>query len=124
MFLSAAAPLVYRTIGLGWSPVYPCHVPPREVQPASGHRPIQTGRLQTERSNQGHEKSGILEEGSALLDGIDYTIIRTRRHGCWHLSSAVRHDHSYNLTIPLMRDIPDQAPPVIAEATPPMSRAI
>ena len=88
--LKRPQPSFIALLASGWSPVYPCHVPPREMrsQPI-GTGPFKLVEFKPNEADQGRAKPGLLEEGPAL----------PRRHrlhdhqepldrGCWRLSPA------------------------------------
>src|SRR5690242_9517764 len=62
--LKRPEPSFLALLASGWSPVYPCHVPARHAAEAGRHGSLQICRVQTERVDQGHEKSGLLEAGA------------------------------------------------------------
>ena len=104
----------------GFSPVYPCHVPARDMRT----HPIGTGpfkfveftpnELIKVRRNPDYWKTG-----RPYLDGIEYTVIR-------NLSTAVlafiagNFDMTwpYSVRVPLLKDIRSQAPQAICELAP------
>ncbi|HYU13671.1 MAG TPA: ABC transporter substrate-binding protein [Stellaceae bacterium] len=118
--LKRPQPALLALLASGWSAVYPCHVPPREMR----QRPIGTGPFKfVEFKPNEHVKvvrnSDYWKPGRPYLDGIDWTIIRDT--GTRVLSFiAGKNDmfSPYGVTIPLMKQIKDQAPQAICEVTP------
>src|SRR5437870_3104701 len=118
--LKRPQPAFIALLASGFSPVYPCHVAPREMR----QRPIGTGPFKfVEFKPNEHIKvvrnPDYWKPGRPYLDGIDWTIIRDT--GTRVLSFvAGKNDmfSPYGVTIPLMKQIKDQAPQAICEVTP------
>jgi len=118
--LKRPQPSFIALLASGWSPVYPCHVPPREMRT----HPIGTGpfKLVDFKPNESIKvvrNPDYWKKDRPYLDGIEYTIIKNASTrvlafiaGQFDMASP------YNLTIPLMRDIQNQAPQAICELTP------
>jgi len=72
----AAQPALLALLAAGWSAVYPCHVPPREMR----QRPIGTGPSSSSNSSPTNTSRWhairLLETGRPYLDGITWTIIK------------------------------------------------
>src|SRR6202030_4143390 len=104
----------------GYSPIYPCHVPPRELR----SHPIGTGPFKfvefkpNERITVARNPD-YWKAGRPYLDGIEYTIVR-------NLSTATlafvagKFDMTflYSLEVPLLRDVKSQMPQAICELVP------
>src|SRR5499433_3872210 len=118
--LKRPQPAFLMALAGGFSPIYPCHVPPRDMR----SHPIGTGpfkfvefkpneRIRVTRN------PDYWKKGRPYLDGIEYTIVR-------NLSTAVlgfvagKFDmtFSYSLTVPLLNDAKSQLPQAICELTP------
>jgi peptide/nickel transport system substrate-binding protein len=103
----------------GWSPVYPCHVPARDMR----SHPIGTGpfkfvafkpneRITVERNPDYWKKD------RPYLDGIEYTIIpnvSTRMLAFIAGKSDIA--SPYGVTIPLLKDVQSRSPQAICEIT-------
>src|ERR1700756_1448827 len=113
-------PAFLALLASGFSPVYPCHVPPRDMR----SHPIGTGpfKFVDFKPNEYIKVTRNLDywkKGRPYLDGIEYTIIR-------NLSTAVlgfvagKFDMTflYSLTVPLLKDAKSQSPQAICELTP------
>src|SRR5712672_473946 len=104
----------------GWSAVYPCHVTPREMR----NQPIGTGpfKLVEFKPNEGIKVTrnpDYWKKNRPYLDGIEYTIIKNASTRVLaFVAGNFDMTTPYNLTIPLMRDIQNQAPTAICELTP------
>jgi peptide/nickel transport system substrate-binding protein len=64
--LKRPQPAFLAALAGGASPIYPCHVPPRDMQPSDRHRPLQVRRIQAERTDRRDQKPRLLESGPAL----------------------------------------------------------
>ena len=103
----------------GWSPVYPCHVSPRDMR----SHPIGTGPFKFIEFKPNEwikvaRNPDYWKPGRPYLDGIEYTIIReiaTRNlaffAGKFDVTSP------YGVTIPTLKDFKSQAPQAICEVT-------
>jgi peptide/nickel transport system substrate-binding protein len=103
----------------GWSPVYPCHVSPRDMR----SHPIGTGPFKfidfkPNESIKVTRNPDYWKPGRPYLDGIEYTIMReiaTRNlaffAGKFDVTSP------YGVTIPTLKDFNSQAPQAICEVT-------
>jgi len=103
----------------GWSPVYPCHVSPRDMR----SHPIGTGPFKFVEFKPNElikvtRNPDYWKPGRPYLDGIEYTIIReiaTRNlaffAGKFDVTSP------YGVTIPTLKDFKSQAPQAICEVT-------
>ena len=104
----------------GCSPIYPCHVSPREMR----SHPIGTGPFKFVEYKPNEyikvtRNPDYWKPGRPYLDGIEYTIIRRPVDGDLGLHRRqVRHDFPYSVTIPLMKDVKRQMPQAVCEITP------
>ena len=118
--LKRAQPSFIALLASGWSAVYPCHVPPREMR----QHPIGTGpfKLVEFKPNEGIKVTrnpDYWKKDRPYLDGIEYTIIKNASTRVLaFIAGNFDMTTPYNLTIPLMRDIQSQAPNAICELTP------
>jgi peptide/nickel transport system substrate-binding protein len=118
--LKRPQPSFIALLASGWSPVYPCHISPREMR----NQPIGTGpfKLAEFKPNEGikvKRNPEYWKKGRPYLDGIDYTIIKNASTRVLaFIAGQFDMTTPYNLTIPLMRDIQNQAPQAICVLTP------
>ena len=118
--LKRPQPSFIALLASGWSAVYPCHVTPREMRT----QPIGTGpfKLVEFRPNESIKVTRNLDywkKNRPYLDGIEYTIIKNpSTRVLAFIAGKFDMTTPYNLTIPLMRDIQNQAPQAICELTP------
>src|SRR5215468_9312977 len=118
--LKRPQPSFIALLASGWSPVYPCHVPPREMRTHPiGTGPFKLVEFKPNESIKVARNPDYWKKDRPYLDGIEYTIIKNASTrvlafiaGQFDMASP------YNLTIPLMRDIQSQAPHAICELTP------
>ena len=118
--LKRPQPAFVALLASGFSPVYPCHVPPREMR----SQPVGTGpfKLVEFQPNEGIKVTrnpDYWKKDRPYLDGIDYTIIKNpSTRVLAFIAGQFDMTTPYNLTIPLMRDIQSQASSAICELTP------
>ena len=113
-------PAFLALLASGDSPVYPCHVSPRDMR----SHPIGTGpfkfvdykpnqSLKVER-NRDYWKPGL-----PYLDGIEYTIIPNRSTAVLgFIAGKFDMTFPHEITVPLLKDIHSQAPQAICETVP------
>jgi peptide/nickel transport system substrate-binding protein len=118
--LKRPQPAFLTALAGGYSPIYPCHVNPRDMR----SHPIGTGPFKflefkpNERSTVTRNPD-YWKTGRPYLDGVEYTIIR-------NLSTATlafvagKFDMTfpYSLEVPLLRDIKRHMPETICELVP------
>jgi len=117
--LKRPQPALIALLASGWSPVYPCHVPPRDMR----SHPIGTGpfkfvEFKPNESIKLTRNPDYWKAGRPYLDGIEYTIIKeiaTRNlaffAGKFDVTSP------YGVTVPTLKDFASQAPDAICEVT-------
>src|SRR5690349_14692923 len=117
--LKRPQPALIALLASGWSPIYPCHVSPRDMR----SHPIGTGpfkfvEFKPNESIKLTRNPDYWKPGRPYLDGIEYTIIReiaTRNlaffAGKFDVTSP------YGVTVPTLKDFASQAPQAICEVT-------
>src|SRR5438876_6242454 len=116
--LKRPQPSFIALLASGWSPVYPCHVAPRDMRT----RPIGTGpfkfvEFKPNESIRVIRNPDYWKKDRPYLDGIEYTIIpsvSTRMLGF----IAGKFDTVTGVTVPLLKDVKSQAPDAICEVVP------
>jgi peptide/nickel transport system substrate-binding protein len=117
--LKRPQPAFLAALASGFSPVYPCHVPPRDMrQHPVGTGPFKFMEFKPNEYIKVTRNPDYWKKGRPYLDSIEYTIIR-------NLSTAVlafvagKFDMTfpYSLTVPLLRAT-SQMPQAICELTP------
>src|SRR5436190_8707719 len=118
--LKQPQPAFLTTLASGFSPIYPCHVAPRDMR----QQPIGTGPFKfVEFKPNEHVKvtrnPDYWKKGRPLLDGIEYTIIKNLSTAVLALISG-KFDMAfpYSLTVPLLKDVKSQMPQAICEMGP------
>ena len=113
-------PAFLTTLASGFSPIYPCHLPPRDMR----QRPVGTGPFKLVEFKPNDyikvtRNPDYWKKGRPYLDGFEYSIIK-------NLSTAVlafvsgKFDMAfpYSLTVPLWKDVKSQMPEAICEMGP------
>jgi peptide/nickel transport system substrate-binding protein len=113
-------PAFIALLASGYSPVYPCHVSPKQMRT----HPIGTGPFKfIELKQNEHVKfarnPGYWKQDRPYLDGIEYTIIKSRSTRVLaFIAGKFDMTFSYDVTIPLMKDIQAQYPDAVCELRP------
>jgi peptide/nickel transport system substrate-binding protein len=117
--LKRPQPSLLALLASGWSPIYPCHVPPREMrQHPIGTGPFKFVEFKPNESIKLTRNPDYWKAGRPYLDGIEYTIMReisTRNLAFFAGKFDV--NSPYGVTIPTLRDFATQAPQAICEVT-------
>ena len=104
----------------GNSPVYPCHVPARDMR----SHPIGTGpfkfvEFKPNESIKVTRNADYWKKDRPYLDGIEFTIIRNMSTATLaFISGTLDMTFPYTLTVPLLKDVRSQRPAAICELTP------
>jgi len=117
--LKRPQPSLLALLASGWSPVYPCHVPPAQMrQHPIGTGPFKFVEFKPNETIKLARNPDYWKPRRPYLDGIEYTIIKemsTRNlafvAGKFDLTSP------YGVTIPTLKEITDQAPWAQCEVT-------
>src|SRR5580693_7473580 len=113
--LKRPQPYLLVLLASGVSPVYPCHVAPRDIR----NRPIGTGPFKFVEFKPNEvirvtRNPDYWKQGRPHLDGIEWTIIKdVSTRNVAFIAGKV--DLVYGITIPQLKDIKDQASQVICE---------
>ena len=115
--LKRPQPAILALIASGYTPIYPCHVPPRDMR----QHPIGTGpfKFVTFKPNERIElvrNADYWKPGRPYLDGIEYTIIPNRSTAILAFTAG-KFDLTfpYELTVPLLKDVKSQAPQAVCD---------
>jgi peptide/nickel transport system substrate-binding protein len=118
--LKRPQPGFLELLASGWSPIYPCHVSPRDMR----QHPIGTGPFKfVEFKPNEHiwvaRNPDYWKEGHPYLDRIEYTILKNRSTVILAFIAG-KYDLTFagSVTIPLMRDIQSQMPQAVCESNP------
>jgi peptide/nickel transport system substrate-binding protein len=117
--LKRPQPALLALLASGWSPIYPCHVSPRDMR----SHPIGTGPFKFVEFKPNEvirvtRNPDYWKEGRPYLDGIEWTIIKdvSTRVLAFVVGKSDLFS-PYGVTIPLLKDIRSQAPQAICEVT-------
>ena len=113
-------PAFLALLASGDSPVYPCHVSPRDMR----SHPIGTGpfKFVDYKPNQSlkvERNRDYWKPGRPYLEGVEYTIAKNRSTAILAFSAG-KYDVTFagTVTIPLMRDVKSQVPDAVCESPP------
>jgi peptide/nickel transport system substrate-binding protein len=118
--LKRPQPAFLTTLANGFSPVYPCHVPPRDMR----LHPIGTGPFKfVDYKPNEHIKVArnpdYWKPGRPLLDGIEYTVVRSpSTANLAFIAGKFDMTSPYGVSLPLLKEITQQAPQAICEVAP------
>ncbi len=119
LHLKRPQPALLSLLASGWSPIYPCHVSPRDMRT----RPVGTGpfKFVEFKPNEVVRTARNLDywkPGRPYLDGIEWHIMPDGNlrnlsfiAGTYDISSP------YGTTVPLLEDVKKQAPQAVCELT-------
>jgi peptide/nickel transport system substrate-binding protein len=112
--LKRPQPSFIALLASGWSPVYPCHVPPARMrQDPIGTGPFKFVEFKPNESIKVARNPDYWKPGLPYLDGIEYTVIRNTSTAVLTLAAA-KLDRTWPgvVPLPLMREIKSQAPQI------------
>jgi peptide/nickel transport system substrate-binding protein len=118
--LKQPQPAILGLLASGYSPVYPCHVPPAEMR----QHPIGTGpfKFVSYKPNEAIKLTrnpDYWKKGLPYLDGIEWTIIPNRSTSLLaFVTGTLDMTFPFEVTVPLMKDIKAQSPDAICELHP------
>jgi peptide/nickel transport system substrate-binding protein len=118
--LKAPQPGILSLLASGFTPIYPCHVPPQSMRRA----PIGTGpfKFVEYKGNQGIKVArnpSYWKPGLPYLDGIEYTIIPNRSTAILaFVAGNFDMIFPYELTVALVSDVKSQMPNVVCDISP------
>src|SRR5260370_24979280 len=118
--LKRPQPAFLTALASGFSPIYPCHVPARDMR----QNPIGTGPLKFVGFKPNEyvkvtRNPDYWKKDRPYLDGIEYTIIKNLLTAVLALVSG-KFDMAfpYGLTVPLLKDVKNQMPQALCEMGP------
>ena len=118
--LKRPQPAFLALLASGFSPIYPCHVPPRDMrQHPIGTGPFKFVEFKPNEYIKVTRNPDYWKKGRPYLDGIEYTII-TNRSTAILAFVAGKFDMTfpYSVTVPLLKDVKSQMPQAICELAP------
>jgi peptide/nickel transport system substrate-binding protein len=102
----------------GWSPVYPCHVSPRDMrQHPIGTGPFKFVEFKPNQSITVTRNPDYWKPARPYLDGIEWTIIKDLSTRTLAFTAG-RGDLIYGVLIPQLKDIKSQLPDAICDVVP------
>ena len=111
-------PALLALLASGYSPVYPCHVPPREMrQHPIGTGPFKFVEFRPNESIKVVRNPNYWKPDRPYLDGIEYTIISSRSTAILgFIAGKLDMTFPYvGLTIPLLKEVKSQMPQAVCE---------
>jgi len=118
--LQRPQPALLALLASGYSPVYPCHVPPRDMRSHPiGSGPFKFVEFKPNDSIKLVRNPDYWKKGRPYLDGIEYTILPNRSTALLAFAAG-KFDLTfpYEVTIPLLKDVASQEPRAICEIGP------
>jgi peptide/nickel transport system substrate-binding protein len=113
-------PALVALLASGYSPVYPCHVPPQEMrQHPIGTGPFKFVSYKPNKAIRLTRNPDYWKPGRPYLDGIEWTIIPNRSTALLaFVAGKLDMTFPYEVTVPLLRDIGQQDPQAVCELRP------
>ena len=118
--LKRPQPAFIALLASGFSPVYPCHVPPAQMR----QNPIGTGPFKFVEFRRNElirvaRNPDYWKQGRPYLDGIEWQVIKNLSTGMLvFLTKKVDMTSPYFLQVPTLKDIGNQAPDAICQLVP------
>jgi peptide/nickel transport system substrate-binding protein len=115
--LHRAQPAFTTLLASGYSPIYPCHVSPRDMRTHPiGTGPFKFVSFKANESIRVERNPDYWKSGRPYLDGIEYTIVPNRSTAILaFVAGKLDMTWPYILTVPLLKDIQNQTPQAICE---------
>jgi peptide/nickel transport system substrate-binding protein len=117
--LKQPQPWLLTLLASGWSPIYPCHVPAREIR----QKPVGTGPFKFVEFKPNEyirlaKNPDYWKPGRPYLDGIEFTILREiAPRNLAFFAGNFDVGSPYGVTPPTLKDFREQAPQAICEMT-------
>src|SRR5882724_140320 len=113
-------PAFLALLASGFSPVYPCHVSPRDMrQHPIGTGPFKFVEFKPNESVKVTRNLDYWKKGQPYLDGIEYQIIKNVSTGVLaFVAGKVDMTSPYFLQVPVLKDVKNQTPEAICELVP------
>jgi peptide/nickel transport system substrate-binding protein len=118
--LTQPQPALIALLASGYSPVYPCHVPPQDMrQHPIGTGPFKFVSYKPNESIRLTRNPDYWKPDRPYLDGIEWTIIANRSTALLaFVAGKLDMTFPYEVTVPLLKDIESQAADAICELRP------
>ena len=117
--LKQPQPALLALLASGWSPIYPCHVPAREMrQHPVGTGPFKFVEFKPNEVIKVTRNPDYWKPGRPYLDGIEYTIMREiAPRNLAFFAGKFDVNSPYGVTPPTLKDFKEQAPQAICQMT-------
>jgi peptide/nickel transport system substrate-binding protein len=117
--LKRPQPWLLTLLASGWSPIYPCHVPSREMrQHPIGTGPFKFVEFKPNESIKVTRNPDYWKKDRPYLDGIEYTIMREiAPRDLAFFAGKFDMNTPYGVSKPTLKDFREQAPQAICEMT-------
>ena len=118
--LKRPQPALLTLLASGYSPIYPCHVPPAQMrQHPIGTGPFKFVEFKPNESIKLVKNPDYWKPGLPYLDGIEFTIVTNRSTAILGFIAG-KFDMTFTteVTVPLLKDIKTQDPSAICEVVP------
>jgi peptide/nickel transport system substrate-binding protein len=117
--LKRPQPAILALIASGYTPVYPCHVAPRDMrQHPIGTGPFKFTEFKPNESIKLARNPDYWKSARPFLDGIEYTIIPNRSTAILaFVAGNFELTFPYEVTVPLLKDVKTQAPQAVCDLT-------
>jgi peptide/nickel transport system substrate-binding protein len=110
--LNRPQPALIALLASGYSPIYPCHVPPAQMrQHPIGTGPFKFSEFKPNEYIKVVKNPDYWKKGRPYLDGIDYIIVPNRSTAILgFVAGQFDVTWPYSVTVPLLKDVKNQAP--------------
>jgi len=118
--LKRPQPAFVALLASGFSPVYPCHVSPRDMRiHPIGTGPFKFDEFKPNESIKVARNADYWKKGQPYLDGIEYQIIKSVSTGVLaFVAGKVDMTSPYYLQVPVLNDVKNQMPEAICQLVP------
>jgi peptide/nickel transport system substrate-binding protein len=117
--LKRPQPALLSLLASGWSPVYPCHVPPRDMRTHPiGTGPFKFVEFKPNEVVKTARNSGYWKPGRPYLDAIEWHIIpNVATRNLTFIAGTFDISSPYGTSVPLLEEVKSQAPQAVCELT-------
>jgi len=115
--LNGPQPAFLKLLASGYSPVYPCHVSPKDMRTNPiGTGPFKFVSLKRNQSITLEKNPDYFKEGLPYLDGIEWKIIKSRSTRILAFSAG-EFDMTFttDVSLPLLKDVKEKAPEAVCQ---------
>ncbi|MBV9586005.1 MAG: peptide ABC transporter substrate-binding protein, partial [Alphaproteobacteria bacterium] len=118
--LKRPQPALLTLIASGYTPVYPCHVSPKDMRlHPIGTGPFKFVEFKPNESIKVAKNPDYWKPGRPYLDGIEYTIIPNRATAMLSfIGGKFDMTFPFEVSIPMLKDVKQQAPQAICDLAP------